>query len=271
MYALAAVRWSRAERVGDHHSYRIMTSRLGAGLAGAVAVVLVHLPADAGAQSLRGSSASISRMYRHAKAEHLPFYRTASAIHAAARKDRLVALEPDSNFTVFRVKYPLVQPQTRTFVRRLAAQYRDACGEQLVVTSAVRPTTRQPWNSTRRSVHPTGMAVDLRKPSGACLGWMRRTLLELEDAGVLEATEEFGPPHFHVAVYPSAYGRYAASRVRAERRLATREASTTYEVRPGDTLWEIAREHDTSVADLSAANQLDGNVIVPGQTLVIPR
>lgn len=68
-----------------------------------------------------------------------------------------------------------------------------------------------------RSVHPTGMAVDLRKSHvPACLHWLRSTLLSLEKAGVLEATEEFSPPHFHVAVFPTAYSRYVELLTRAD-------------------------------------------------------
>src|SRR5262249_3709552 len=115
------------------------------------------------------------------------------------------------DFTLHQVAYPFVQPATLTFVRRLAAQYRAACGEPLEITSAVRPATRQPPNSVAQSVHPTGMAVDLHKPNdAACRRWLQETLLELESAGVLEATEEFAPPHFHVAVYPTPYARYVA-------------------------------------------------------------
>ena len=44
-------------------------------------------------------------------------------------------------------------------------------------------------NSSKRSVHPTGMAIDLRRPTGKCLTWLRRTLVSLERSGVIEATE----------------------------------------------------------------------------------
>jgi hypothetical protein len=54
--------------------------------------------------------------------------------------------------------------ETDLFVKRLAGQYRAACGERLVVTSLTRPASLQPRNASDRSVHPTGMAVDLRVP-----------------------------------------------------------------------------------------------------------
>lgn len=215
-------------------------------------------------------------MYRHARAEHLAFYETSRSVRRAVSSGRLVRLVPDSNFQLHDVAYPFVRPATRTFVQRLAAQYESACGEPLIVTSAVRPATRQPPNSTARSVHPTGMSVDLRKPQDAsCRHWMRSTLLDLEDAGLLEATEEFAPPHFHVAVFISPYTRYVARRERAERETRVAQSGSTseeaYTVRAGDTLWDIARAHDTTVDALERANDLDDDLIRPGQELRIPQ
>src|SRR6478735_7452392 len=169
-------------------------------LAAVSAFALTHAR-DVNAQSLRGSRASIDRMYRHARSERLSFFQTPASVRRAVDARRLVRLEPDSSYELHEVTYPYVRPATRTFVRRIARQYLVACGEPLIVTSAVRPATRQPGNSTARSVHPTGMAVDFRKPqTGDCLRWLRGTLLDLEGDGVLEATEEQSPAHFHVAV-----------------------------------------------------------------------
>ena len=242
-------------------------------LVSAAALPLV-LAAPARAQSLRGSQASIDRMYHQALDEDLPFYETPSGVRNAVTKGRLVRLTPDATMTLHQVGYPYVRPSTRLFVDRLSQQYKDACGEQLVVTSAVRPARRQPANSTERSVHPTGMAVDLRKPTRAkCLRWLRTTLLDLEDANVLEATEEHSPAHFHVAVFPTPYTRYATARAKAESgvQLASHSSSTmTYKVHAGDTLWDIAREHRTTVDAILSANDLSDDVIRPGQELRIP-
>jgi len=242
--------------------------RVWGALALAAAVVC---PAYATAQSLRGSRASIERMYRQARREHLSFYETAAGVRRASANGRLVRLEADSQFVLHEVGYPFVRPATRTFVQRLGTQYLAACGEPMVVTSAVRPATRQPANSTAQSVHPTGMAVDLRKPEDAkCREWLRSTLVELENSGLLEATEEFAPPHFHVAVFPTPYTRYVAARVKTEHQVQLAGRASTYRVREGDTLSEIAREHDTTVAAIARANDLDDDVIRPGQELRIP-
>ena len=240
----------------------------------AAAALSLALATAAQAQSLRGSQASIDRMYHHALAEDLPFYETPAGVRNAVANGRLVKLTPDATITLHEVGYPYVRPSTRMFVDRLSQQYKDVCDEPLMVTSAVRPARRQPANSTERSVHPTGMAVDLRKPrKPKCLRWLRATLLELEGENVLEATEEHSPAHFHVAVFPTQYTRYATSRAKAESgtQLASRSSgTTTYKVHQGDTLWDIARAHRTTVDAILGANDLSGDIIKRGQELKIP-
>ena len=229
-----------------------------------LAFLLLATPAVAVAQSLRGSTSSINRMYRAARAEDFSFFETSAGVRRAVRAGILVQLDthhPD--FDLHDIAYPFVRPATLTFVRRLGDQYHDACGEQLVVTSAVRPATRQPANSTARSVHPTGMAVDLRRPDDRrCLRWLRESLLDLETRGLIEATEEHSPAHFHVAVFPTRYARFVAARTASE--------PQSYVVRVGDTLSEIARDHEVTVRALLRANALDDDRIVPGQELRIP-
>jgi len=236
--------------------------------------------APAAAQSLRGSRPSIDRMYQQARNHDLTFYRTGTGVRGAARDGDLVRLSGNEHYRLSGVSYPYALPSARIFVQRLAAQYYAQCGERLVITSAARPTSLRLVNSADRSVHPTGMAVDIRKPRGrACLAWLRQTLLSLETQGVLEATEENRPPHFHVAVFPTQYRRYVNNAgggdedARSERRTASRTASSsraTYRVRQGDSLWEIARRNDTTVDRLRAANDMRSNRIVPGQVLIIP-
>lgn len=248
----------------------------------ALVAVLAAAPlaGRAGAQSLRGSRESIDRMYQQALDERLDFHETGTSVRRAATAGELVRVAPDASLTLARVSFPYLRPVTRTFVQRLGAQYRAACGEPLVVTSAVRPATRQPRNASDLSVHPTGMAVDLRKPRKAkCLRWLRSTLVALEEEGVLEATEERRPAHFHVAVFPAPYTRYAGLDGETARpaakpvALSTRAAAAavrTYTVRRGDTLWEIARTLGVSVDALAEANAIDDGHIRPGMALRIP-
>lgn len=231
-------------------------------------VLAIALPLPLDAQSLRGSRASIQRMYRQARAHDLHFYETAAGVERAARRGRFVTIEPSEHLGLFDVGHPYARPAIRVFLERLSAQYASACGERLIVTSAIRPRSEQPHNATSRSVHPTGIAVDLRKPTRrACLTWLRGTLLSLERAGVLEATEEFRPPHFHVAVYPRQYASYVE---RLTGKPIARAASGDYTVRRGDTLWQIAKAHNTTVATLQQMNGLKGGHITPGQTLRVP-
>ena len=233
------------------------------------------------AQSLRGSIASVDRMYDHAVNDGLTFYETTNAVHWAAARGELVQLHSDHGYTMRRVAFPYVRPATLTFVERLADDYERVCDEPLVVTSGVRPESRQPSNSSHRSVHPTGMAVDLHKPTtGRCLTWLRRELLALEGTGVIEATEEHHPAHFHVAVFADEYMRFARIQSEANPTVMivartnpapAKQPSRRYRVREGDSLWSIAQQHSTSVAELMVANRLGSQTkIRAGQTLIIP-
>jgi hypothetical protein len=161
-------------------------------------------------------------MYRRAVRGGLDFYETPSDVRRAVLRGELVALGGNANYRVTNIAAPYVRPETRSFVIDLAADYRRACRTQMVVTSATRPMSRRLANGSSLSVHPTGMAIDLRKPTGRCLTWLRRTLIASERRGVIEATEERRPPHFHVAVLPSRYEKVVSSRPRT----ATRRART---------------------------------------------
>lgn len=164
------------------------------------------------AQSLRGSHSSVSLMYSRAVRGGLDFYENASDVKRAVVRGELVRLTGNANYRVSNIRTPYVRPETKAFVTGLAADYRRACGAPLVITSATRPISRKLANSSELSVHPTGIAVDLRKPAGRCRTWLRRTLLAAERRGVIEATEERHPPHFHVAVLPGRYEKVVAER-----------------------------------------------------------
>ena len=233
------------------------------------------LPSPGRAQSLRGSTSSVNRMYYHAVDHGMYFYKTGSGLKKAATEGRFVRLSTGSSYRVVGASYPYVQEAAKLFVDRLGAQYRSACGERMVVTSAARPKSMRLANSVDKSVHPTGMAIDLRKPTRtACRNWLRKTLLSLEAEGVIEATEEYSPPHFHVAVYPTPYTRYVSRQGGPSYAVndAPAESSTeSYRVRSGDSLWGIARKRSTSVESLKSMNGLRSSSIRIGQVLVVPR
>ena len=177
----------------------------------------------------------------------------------------LVPVTSGPHVELHEISFPYARPEVKLFISRLASQYRRACGERLVVTSLTRPMNRQPRNASPRSVHPTGMALDLRVPGPKCRGWLERVLLQLEGSGVLEVSLERRPPHYHVALFPQQYAAYV-ERIT----LASAGPAGEYKVRPGDSLWEIARRHATTVTRLRSANNLDGSRIYPGQVLTLP-
>src|SRR5689334_20311639 len=201
----------------------------------------------AAAQSLRGSAASVDLMYERAQESDLSFYSTPAEVRSAVDAGVLVAVPMDNDVAIARgVKHPYVLRSTRDWLEGFAERYHSRCGSALVVTSGARSITEQPRNGSTKSVHPTGMAVDLRRPTGSCLRWLRTALLDEERAGVVEATEERHPRHFHVAVFPGS----SLGAVRIASRENARPELVRYRVRPGDTLWDIARRRDTTVKAL---------------------
>ncbi|HKJ03749.1 MAG TPA: DUF5715 family protein, partial [Longimicrobiales bacterium] len=230
-----------------------------------------------GAQSLRGSPASLDRQNRVAHQHDYTFLRTGARVKYFAEKGWLVPVRPTRDFELHGVSYPYTRPEVALFVRRLSAQYRAACGERLVVTSLTRPLSSQPRNASDRSVHPTGMALDIRySRSRSCRQWLEGVLLDLEGASVLEATRERYPAHYHVAVFPQQYHAYVeALRKRTTTRVAQgtplRESLSAYKVRNGDSLWTIARRHGTTVEELRSLNKLRTSRIYAGQVLEVPR
>src|SRR5690242_8976935 len=127
------------------------------------------------AQTLKGSPASVDRMYTTAHQRDLQFFRTTSDIYDAVRSGELKMLTVTNDLDLERITFPFVLPNTLRFADSLAARYHAGCGERLVATSGARPLDKQPRNASPKSVHPTGMAVDFRKPkTPACLAWMRK-------------------------------------------------------------------------------------------------
>ena len=256
------------------------------------------------AQSLRGSSASLDRQVAQSRQHDFTHLAGPAQLRRFVDAGLLVHLPGNRDYTLVDVSFPFARPEVRLFVERLSSQYRRACNERLVVTSLTRPLSHQPRNASDRSVHPTGMAVDLRRPAGRCRSWLEGVLMSLEARGVLEATRERRPPHYHVAVYPKPYATYVrgltaqtargsgetartargsgetartargsgetARAARGSGELPAAAATAAHVVRRGESLERIARRYGVTVEGLRRANGLGSSLIHPGQSLRVP-
>ena len=226
-------------------------------LAALIGLAITARTADA--QSLRGSRASMDRQNHQAMLHDFTFMRDGKHVSRFVRTGLLVRLRGNRDYVLKDVSYPYARPEVKLFTERLAAQFRAACGEQLVVTSLTRPQT--------------GMAIDLRrhnKPS--CRNWLERILLLLEERGVLEAAAEKHPPHYHVALFPRPYANYVRKLVgKASPRTGDGFTDVVaYRVSRRDTLWKIAQSHGTTTDRIQSKNALKSTRIYPGQVLQVP-
>lgn len=216
----------------------------------------------------------MDRQQNQAERHDFTYLRTSSHVQRFVELGLLVPIRSNQNFTVRRVSFPYARAEVRLFLNRLGNQYKNACGEDLVVTSLTRPLSRQPSNASDRSVHPTGMAVDLRRSNNAnCRRWLEDVLLHLEGRRVLEATRERRPPHYHIALFPEQYAAYVDQITSAQ--AATRIASASdgeaqHRVQRGESLWSLAQLYGTTVSELRSMNGLGGSRIMAGQTLKVP-
>lgn len=191
------------------------------GILGALVIlVLGAAPASAYVPvSLRGSPAAMDRQHNVAVDAGYRFARTPADIAAMEADGELVRLHGNDDYG-FRegISSMVGRPEMKVFVERLARDYRAGCGEPLIVTSMTRATSTQPRNAHRLSVHPAGMAVDLRVSRSAdCRAWLEDTLMQMEARGLLDGIRERHPPHYHVALFPEAYMAEVAPLLEAER------------------------------------------------------
>ncbi|MEM8960317.1 MAG: DUF5715 family protein [Acidobacteriota bacterium] len=236
-------------------------------LAAAAIALFTTTVAMARTPSLRPSRTALERQYRAAKEHRFSFLATASEVDAFVRGGMLVELHESHGVRLKEnVALPYARPEIVDYVERLGAYVRGQCGEPLVVTSLVRPLDRQPWNSSHLSVHPAGMAIDLRIPAGHCRRVLESSLLADEEAGFVEAARERHPPHYHVVVFPRAYNAHLLQLDTDDSRREVR-----HRVRRGESLWSIAKRYDTTVGSLRRLNQLRSTTIRPGQILTVPR
>jgi Family of unknown function (DUF5715) len=156
------------------------------------------------AQSLQGSHESVVKQETVAQQNGFAYLRTTAEVVAASQSGTLLTLTGNEDYQLAEdVSFPYARAEVKGFVEEVAHRYAAACGEPLVVTSLTRPMDHQPWNASPLSVHPTGMAVDLRRSfRPACRRWLENALLMLEGKGLIEATRESFPAHYHVSVFP---------------------------------------------------------------------
>lgn len=163
------------------------------------------------AAELKGSPASMVHQHAVAVEEDYSFLRTPADVRRLVDAGKLLPVKATSDYTLSGVSYPYTRPEVLSFIEHFAASYRAATGDRLVVTSLTRPLKEQPRNAHVLSVHPAGMAVDLRVPANDDdRAFLEHALLSMEKAGMLDVTREHHPSHFHIAVFAPKFAPYAA-------------------------------------------------------------
>ncbi len=222
-------------------------------------------PSTLQAQSLRVSTNSMDLQNLQAERHGYSFARTSADVEDMIDSGVLVPVSGNAYFEIKEgVTFPYARPEVRDFLAKLGQEYYFECGEKLVVTSLTRARNRQPRNASKRSVHPAGMAMDLRRSwDRSCRTWIEMTLLTLEVNGVLDAMLESRPPHYHVALFPNSWKAQGAE-------ILSEGQPTHYQVSRGDTLWKIAQRHHTDVYSVKKINGLRSDSIYIGQVLQLP-
>lgn len=128
--------------------------------------------------------------------------------------------------------------------------------------------------------------MDIRRSNnGAAQRWLERELLGLERQGLIDATKERRPPHYHVAVFPGPQPNLlaeaepasasppavsTAAPTKPTKPVKARASYRTHKVRRGDSLWTISQRYDCTVKELKRANSMASSRLRPGQVLRIP-
>jgi hypothetical protein len=156
-------------------------------------------PADA-VSLVGGCQTTSKQQLQYAKGRQLPLMTT-----VAEYKERIAS----GYFVPFEGPYlhvladrPYALPSTVAFVTEMSVAYKAAGCGKLVVRDALRLTTERPKNGSIHSVHPAGMAVDIRVQyiKSECADWLRSYVRLKEAAGKVDGTHELKPEHLHVVV-----------------------------------------------------------------------
>jgi hypothetical protein len=166
---------------------------------------------------LRGSLASLERQNTRLDAEGLQRIEDEDDLSSRIAHKLLVPL-PASAALAVNPGLPLLhrycRPWTARFLADLARAHAAVFHRPLEISSAVRTVEYQkrlmtingnaaPAEGDIVSPHLTGATVDIAKDglSREELGWMRRQLLGLQNAGKIDVEEEFEQACFHITVY----------------------------------------------------------------------
>lgn len=180
---------------------------------------MMHGPMPA---PLRGSLASLQRQNERLEAEGLQRIEDNSDLEYRIKHRLLVAIPVSDALTVNPALPDLrryCRPWTAEFLTDLSKMHEAAFHRPLQVDSAVRTVDYQarlrainanaaPAEGDIVSPHETGATVDIAKRGMTWreIGWMRRYLMTLQKAGLIDVEEEFRQACFHITVYDP-YGR----------------------------------------------------------------
>lgn len=246
--------------------------------------------------SLRGSARSVDKQVIAARRSGLKRYKSRKQVLRAIRKGHLKRVKATYYLELSNVSYPYAHPKLHSLLNKLGRLYYKHCRTPLVITSLTRPINEQPRNGSKRSVHPAGIAADLRVPPHVCRKWLRNTLLSWESQGLIEATREKRPPHFHIVVMPHRLNKTRLAQLNGfkpkRRRVQAKNSKSrkgrqsnrkkyhrgrkvsrvlkTYRVRRGDSIWRLSRRWHVSEKAIKRVNGLKSSHIELGQLLKIP-
>jgi hypothetical protein len=156
-------------------------------------------PADA-VSLVGGCQTTSEQQLQYAKGQQLTLVSTVAQYQERIANGYFVPLE--GPYLLVLADRPYALPSTVKFIAEMSVAYNAAGCGKLVVRDALRLTSEQPPNGSPHSVHPAGMAVDIRTkyiPS-VCADWLLSYVRLKESAGKVDATHELRPEHLHVVV-----------------------------------------------------------------------
>lgn len=155
--------------------------------------------------SLVGGCQTTSKQQRfHALKWKLPIASSATDYWSLVTNGSFVCLENGEYLQVV-AKWKCGRLETVRFLAMMSKDYSAAACGKLVVTDFGRPETIKRSGSSPDTVHPFGMAVDIRllRIEPRCADWIRAYVLEKEALKLVDGTEHVGTAlHMHLVVPP---------------------------------------------------------------------